>query len=117
MSADSNVPSSTSSTSSTLKRWRGVRALVTDAVEHGSRAIERVQMDTAKRTFDLLEAIGPISAPVKLVHLVHDATVGGVYGTIRIVNQVVGSSVDAALEAVDEEEAKRRDRNEKKGEG
>ena len=92
---------------SKLKRWRGVRALVTDAVEHGSRAIERVQMDTAKRTFDVLEAFGPIAAPVKLVHLVHDATVGGVYGTIRVVNQVVGASVEAAFEAVDEEEAKR----------
>jgi hypothetical protein len=93
---------------STLKKWRGMRALVTDAVEHGSRAIERVQMDTAKRTFDVLESIPPLSAPVKLVHLVHDATVGGVYNTIRVVNQVVGASVDAALEAVDEEEAKRR---------
>jgi hypothetical protein len=98
---------------STFKRWRGLRALVTDAVEHGSRAIERVQMDTAKRTFDVLEAIPPIAAPVKLVHLVHDATVGGVYGTIRVVNQVVGASVEAAFEAVDEGEAKRRAKKEK----
>jgi hypothetical protein len=97
-----------------LKRWRGLRALVTDAVEHGSRAVERVQMDTAKRTFDVLEAIQPIAGPAKLVHLVHDATVGGVYGTIRVVNQVVGASVEAALEAVDEEEAKRQARKEKR---
>lgn len=104
-----------SSPASKFKRWRGMRALVTDAVEHGSRAIERVQMDTAKRTFDVLESIQPIAGPVRLVHLVHDATVGGVYGTIRVVNQVVGASVEAAFEAVDEEEAKRQARKEKSG--
>jgi len=89
------------------KRWRGVRALVTEAVEHGSRAVERVQMETSQRTFVILEAIPPLTVPVKVVHAVYDVGVGGVYAAIRAVNQVVGLSVDAALEAVEEESAKR----------
>ena len=37
------------------KRWRGLKTLVHDAVEHGSRGIERVQKETAATPFGILE--------------------------------------------------------------
>ncbi len=41
-----------------LKRWRGLLALVRDAVEHSSRAVERIQLDVAERPFAILEDPG-----------------------------------------------------------
>ena len=70
---------------STRARLRGLRVLVGEAVEHGSRAVEGVHKATAARTFVILEAIPPIAKPAKIVHVVHDAWLTGVYGAIRVV--------------------------------
>ena len=77
---------------STMKRLRGLRALVGDAVEHGSKAVEDVHKATAARTFVVLEAIPPIATPAKVAHIVHDASLTGIYGIIRAVNKVVGKT-------------------------
>lgn len=75
--------------------WRGVVALVGDAVEHGSRAVERVHLETAKRPFVILEHV-PVVAPVaRIVHVAHDVTAMTVYTTIRAVNAAVGVVVRA----------------------
>jgi hypothetical protein len=87
-----------------MKRLRGLRALVQDVVEHGSKAVEDVHKATAARTFTVLEAIPPIATPAKVVHVVHDAWVTGVYGVIRIVNRGVGKTLDIALDVVEENE-------------
>jgi len=41
----------------TMKRLRGLRVLVGDAVERGSKAVEVEHRATAARTFTVLEAI------------------------------------------------------------
>lgn len=69
--------------------WRGVVALVGDAVEHGSRAIERVQLETAERPFTILEHIPPVAPVARVVHFAHDATVKTVHGAIRGINAAV----------------------------
>ena len=86
---------------STMKRWRGLGALVKDAVEHGSRAVERIQKETAARPFAILEMIPGIAAPALVVHVIHDATVSGVHGMVRLVNAAVGKTIDVALVAAD----------------
>ena len=80
-----------------MSRLRGLVALVRDAVEHGSIAIEKLQKDTAARPFGLLAQIAPIAQPVKAIQAVHDLSVSGVHGGIRLVNRVVGAVADAAL--------------------
>jgi len=87
---------------SKLARWRGVAALVRDAVEHGSRAIERVQLETAGRTFTILEHIPPIAGQARLIHTVHDTSITAVYGVIRAVNTAVGTTVAVVLEQVEQ---------------
>ncbi|HEY4116669.1 MAG TPA: hypothetical protein VGM56_02385 [Byssovorax sp.] len=79
------------------KRWRGLASLVEDAVEHGSRAIERVHRETAKRPFDLLEQIPVVAPPTRVVRVVHDAIVTLSYGGVRAVNRVVGAGVGLAI--------------------
>lgn len=90
-----------SDSNETMKRLKGLRALVEQAVEHGSKAVEKIHRDTANRTFDILEAIEPIALPVKVVHTVHDVSVATTYGAIRVVNKVVGKGLELALDAAD----------------
>jgi len=79
-------------------RIKGLVALVSAAVEHGSAAIEKVQLDTAGRTFTLLEKIPPIGRPASVVHVLHDASVKATHGSIRLVNRVVKQVADVALD-------------------
>ncbi len=89
-----------------MQRWRGLRALVTDAVDHGSRAVERVQLRIAKQTFDVLEAIPPLTVPVKGIHEIHDAAVAGVHGMIRLVNRVAGETAEVVLDEVEKRQGR-----------
>jgi hypothetical protein len=84
-----------------LKRWRGLRALIGDAVEHGSSAIERVHLQTARRPFAVLEQLPGIAEPAQAIHRVHDAAVASVYASIRGVNRLVGAMADVALEQIE----------------
>ena len=87
-----------------MKRLRGFKALVQDAVEHGSRAIERVQIDMAKLPFDLVEQIPGLKVPASGVRLVYDTGVSNVHGMIRLVNKVAGDTIDVVLDAVEKRE-------------
>jgi hypothetical protein len=87
-----------------VKRWKGLRALIGDAVEHGASAIERVHIATAKRPFTIMEQIPGLAEPVKGIHAVHDVIVTNTYSAVRLVNRAVGQAIDAALDAVDEPE-------------
>jgi hypothetical protein len=92
-------------TMSTMKKWRGVAALVADAVEHGSLAVERVQKETAARPFAILEAIPVVAEPTRVVHVIHDATVTGVHGAVRLVSRAVAKVIDVALASAREDGA------------
>jgi len=85
-------------TSLTLRRWRGVKDLLEDAVEHGSRAVQRAHTETAGRPFAVLEAIPLVALPARGVHLVHDAIVTTVYGVLRLVNRAAGIAAGVALD-------------------
>jgi hypothetical protein len=87
---------------SSLNRLRGLRALLEDAVEHGTKAVERVHMATAARPFDILD-LTPIAPAARGVRLIHDATVTGVYETIRQVNHLVGVTLSAAIDLYEAE--------------
>ncbi len=84
-----------------MKRWRGLKALVVDAVEHGSRRVEHIQKETARRPFEILEKIPPLQVPAKGIHEIHDTAVSGVHGMIRLVNKVVGGTLDVVIDVVE----------------
>lgn len=87
---------------SNLNRLRGLRALLEDAVEHGTSAVERVHRATAARPFEVLDLIAPIAPAARGVRVVHDVTVAGVYETIRQVNHLVGITLSAAIDLYDD---------------
>ena len=89
---------------SDMGRWRGAAALLCDAVEHGSRAVERVQIETARRPFALLAFIPVVRGPTRIVHAAHDASVIAVHETIRLVNGAAFATVDFALRLAEKRE-------------
>lgn len=78
-------------------RWLGLSALLGDAVENGSKAVERIHMATARRPFKIIESIPPLAAPTHLVHEVHDVIVTSTYKQIRFWNAAVQKVVQVAL--------------------
>jgi hypothetical protein len=92
---------------STLKKWRGLKALVQDSVDSVSRAVERVHKDTSKRWFDIVEAVPPVAAPVRVVRTIHDTSVTGIHEIIRLTNRVVGAVADGVMDALENIEAKK----------
>ena len=84
-----------------MKRWQGLRALVVDAVEQGAHAIERVHLQTASRPFTILEHIPELAQPAHNIREVHDTIVSGVYTSVRLINQLVGKTLNVALDALD----------------
>ncbi len=85
----------------TKKRWRGLKNLVADAVVHGSAAVEKVHLATAKRTFDVLEAIPGVDLPAKPIHAVHDFAVKATYGSIRAVTAMVSGALDVVIDVTE----------------
>jgi hypothetical protein len=84
---------------SARRRWGGLVALALDGLEHGSRAIERVHVETARRAFRVLEAIPPTAPVAAVVRVTHDATVAIVHGAIRLGGRALGAAADAAFTA------------------
>jgi len=82
-------------------RWRGLQRLVEDAVEHGSRAIERVQVESATRPFALLESLPGLGPAVRAVHVLHDASAASTHLTIRGVNSLVGVMLRPAIDLLE----------------
>ncbi len=80
------------------KRWRGLKDLVQAAIDEGSRAVERVQLESAQRPFQLLQAIPSLAGPVQLIAAVHDGVVRGVHSGIRLGNRALGTALDVVLE-------------------
>jgi hypothetical protein len=87
---------------STIERIRGLRALIEDAVEHGSSAVERVHLETAHRPFAVLDLVPGLQIPARGARVVHDQIVSGTYETVRLVNRVVGRSLEAVIDAAEQ---------------
>lgn len=87
-----------------MSRIRGLFALAVDATVHGSRAIEKIQIEKARLPFEVLEAVPMIAGPVKVIHTAHDFGVAATHASIRAVASGVGEAARFVLDAVDEPE-------------
>jgi hypothetical protein len=74
-------------------RWEGLLRLAGEAVEQGSRAIERVALESAQRPFAILERLPRIGRASEVVHLLFDASVTSSHGAIRLLNQAAGAAL------------------------
>ncbi len=76
----------------------GFRRLIEDSIEHGSAAVETIQLRLAGRSFGILERIPIIAPPSKAIHLAHDVIISGVHRVIRSTNRLANKGLALALE-------------------
>ena len=85
----------------TVRRLRGLKSLLQDVVVEGSKAIERVQHQTAARPFYILERIEPLAGPARQVHALHDLAVSGTHGLVRLWTRAIGATLEVILDVAE----------------
>lgn len=84
-----------------LRRAKGLSQLIEGAVEHGSRAVQKVHLGTSSRTFGVLEKVPGVAGPAAVVRVVHDGWTSLVYASIRGVNKVAFTAISAAIDVAE----------------
>jgi len=79
----------------TIKRAKGAKDLVFDAVEETTNLVERMHVLAANQSIRPLTLIEPLATLTRAVKTVHDTTASGVYDMIRIVNRGINKLLDA----------------------
>lgn len=86
---------------SPLKRWRGLKALVHDAVDHTTRLIEEGHESVSRTVVGALEMVPPLAEPARTVDGVRRLATAGVLESVRLVNRVVEKVTDGALDVAE----------------
>ncbi len=84
-----------------VKRWRGLKDLIEDAIDQGSTAVGEIHGQAGRWVFDLLERVPPLAAPARLARSLQQAIVARTYGSIRLVNRLVGGIVAIAIDVAE----------------
>lgn len=84
-----------------MRRFRGLKSLVHDAVDRTAELIEEGHESTSRTVMAVLGAIEPIAEPARVVDGVRRVATAGVLGTIRAVNRGVQAVTDVALDAAE----------------
>lgn len=71
----------------------GTIRLIADAVEHGSRAVEQVQLELAARPLELLQQLPVTAAPARAVQAVHAAIVRASHELVRVTARATRDAV------------------------
>lgn len=82
-----------------MRRWRGLKALVHDAVDRTTELVEEGHESTSRSVMKVLGAIEPLAEPARFVDGVRRVATKGVLGTIRTVNRAVEVVTDVGLDA------------------
>jgi len=83
-----------------IKRLKGAKDLVFDAVEETTNLVERMHVLAAKQSTRPLTLVEPLATLALAVKTVHDSIASGVYEMIRIVNRGVKMLLDAGTDLV-----------------
>lgn len=83
---------------SSLEKWRGLKDLVVDAVDHGSQAVEAIHLASSRRVFRIVRVVPGADVPARLVEGIYEGSVKRTYGTVRFVAKLVGGTIDFGLE-------------------
>jgi len=84
-----------------MRRWKGLKKLVHDAVDHTTDIVEETNEAVADKTFRYIDLLGPVAAPARLVNQVRRMTAAGVFATIHGVNRAVEAVTDEGIGLVE----------------
>lgn len=82
-----------------LKRARGVKSLVHDAVDLTVDLVEEGHESTARMVMRILGVLPPVAAPARLVDSIRRASTARALGAVRTVNRAVEQLTDAGIDA------------------
>jgi hypothetical protein len=83
-----------------MRRWRGLKALVHDAVDRTADLVGEAHASVARQTLRYVTRIDPLAEPARRVEAVRGAVTDGVIATVKTVNRAVEQVTDAGLAAV-----------------
>jgi hypothetical protein len=78
-----------------------LKDMVQEFIDKGATSVEQIHKSIANMPFESLTKIEPIEEAAKSVKDIHDNTVGGVYNTIRKINEEVGKLASDLIDKID----------------
>lgn len=81
-----------------MRRLRGIKALVHDAVDKTVDLVGEGHESTARTVMRVTDRVPPLERPARLVNEIRRMSTWGVLGSIKLVNRAVESVSDAALD-------------------
>ena len=81
-----------------MRRWRGLKSLVHDAVDHTADLVEEANASVAHTALKYLSLIEPLAEPARTVEAARGAITSGVIGAVKAVNRAVQVATDAGLD-------------------
>lgn len=93
-----------------MNRLRGLKALVQDAVDQGSRAVERLQKETMRRPLEIIAQIPPLEVPGKGILEIHDLAVTNTHAVVRVVNRVVFDTMGVLIDIAEKRQSLEKNR-------
>lgn len=84
-----------------IRRWRGLKALVHDAVDATTDLVELGHESTSRAVTSVTDRVPPLREPVRLVDGVRRLSTRGVLGTVKLINRAVESVTDVALDVAE----------------
>lgn len=85
-----------------MRRWRGLKALISDAVDHTTVLVEEGHESVSRSVTRALSVAPQLAEPVQTVDEVRRLTTKGVLGTVRAVNRGVEAIIDLGLDVAEE---------------
>ncbi len=80
-----------------MRRWRGLKALIHDAVDRTTELVDEGHESTSRSVMRVLGAT-PVAEPARVVDAARRVGTRGVLGTIRVINRAVEAVTDAGLD-------------------
>jgi pimeloyl-ACP methyl ester carboxylesterase len=84
-----------------MRRWRGLKKLIHDAVDHTTDVVEDAHDLVARTTLGYLEQVGPLAGPARAVDTVRRLATTPVFAAIHGVNRVVEVLGDGGLDVAE----------------
>ena len=84
-----------------LRRWRGLKSLVHDAVDATTDLVELGHESTARNVTAVTDQVPPLRRPARVIDEVRRLGTRGVLGTVTLVNRTGEAVTDVALDAVE----------------
>ena len=78
-------------------RWRGLKDLVLDAVDHGAAEVEKVHRESVRVPLELLARVPRLAAPARAVAGIADTALAATYGTVRLATRAAGEIAAVGL--------------------